>query len=141
MIASPSNHRSGGTYSFIDAGSPIPAMPGWLHDQVCRSRTPRATHDPIHVGEAIDGLVRAAILNEAAPVRQAPDGGRNATLNRAAFSLGQIVATGIVDADTVRLALQRRREVSSSRWWRCAISRPASMVRATIGETSTVAMT
>lgn len=105
VIAPPSNHRSGGTYSFIDAGSPIPAMPNWLHDRVCRPPALSATHDPIHLGEAISAWVRAAILDEAARVRQAPDGRRNATLNRAAFSLGQIVATGIVDADTVRQAL------------------------------------
>ena len=35
-------------------------------------------------------------------VRSAPEGRRNATLNRAAFSLGQIAAAGIIDADTIR---------------------------------------
>ena len=105
VIAPPSNHRAGGTYSFIGAAAPIPAMPGWLHDQVRPPSTPRTANDPIHVGEAIDAWVRAAILDEAARVRHAPEGRRNATLNRAAFSLGQIVATGIIDADTVRLVL------------------------------------
>lgn len=45
------------------------------------------------------------MLGEVYRVRAAPEGCRNATLNRAAFSLGQIAATGIIDADTVQRLL------------------------------------
>jgi hypothetical protein len=44
----------------------------------------------------------AALQREADTVRAAVDGTRNATLTRAAYSLGQLVAGGVLDADTVR---------------------------------------
>jgi len=42
---------------------------------------------------------------ERAAVATAPTGRRNATLNRAAFNLGQLVAAGLVDVDQVRVVL------------------------------------
>ena len=104
VIAPPSNHRSGGAYSFVDADAPVPEMPEWL-DRLVRPPERRVERDPIHIGEAVDAWVRAAVLAEAERVRTAPAGSRNATLNRAAFSLGQIAAAGIVDADTIRSIL------------------------------------
>jgi hypothetical protein len=38
-------------------------------------------------------------------VASAPPGRRNATLNRAAFNLGQLVAAGVLDADQVQTVL------------------------------------
>jgi hypothetical protein len=38
-------------------------------------------------------------------VATAQPGSRNATLNRAAFNLGQLVAAGLLDADEVRAGL------------------------------------
>jgi hypothetical protein len=38
-------------------------------------------------------------------VATAPIGRRNATLNRAAFNLGQLVAAGLLDGDEVRAVL------------------------------------
>ncbi len=43
----------------------------------------------------------AALLKEAEGVRLAPAGTRNDSLNRAAFSLGQLVASGLLDESTV----------------------------------------
>jgi hypothetical protein len=105
VIAPPSNHRSGGAYVFNDEAAPVPDMPHWLLHSVRRQPAPRRDAEPIRIGEAIDAWVQAAIADEAARVRAAPEGSRNATLNRAAFSLGQIAAAGIVDAATVRSAL------------------------------------
>jgi hypothetical protein len=47
----------------------------------------------------------AALAREAALVRGARPGGRNRTLNRAAFSLGQLVAGGAIDRIVVERAL------------------------------------
>jgi hypothetical protein len=45
------------------------------------------------------------LAREQAAVAGAPRGRRNATLNRAAFDLGQLVAAGLLDADQVRVVL------------------------------------
>jgi hypothetical protein len=105
VITPPSNHRSGGTYVFNDEAAPLPDMPDWLLRSVRQQPAPRRDAEPIRIGEAIDAWVQAAIAGEAARVRAAPEGARNATLNRAAFSLGQIAAAGLVDGDTIRSAL------------------------------------
>jgi AAA domain len=42
-----------------------------------------------------------ALLDEAERVRAAPEGTRNSALNRAAFSLAQLVSGGLLDEDTV----------------------------------------
>jgi hypothetical protein len=49
----------------------------------------------------------AALARESGMVRAAQPGSRNRTLNRAAFSLGQLVAGGAIDRRTVELALLR----------------------------------
>ncbi len=105
LIAPPSNHRSGGAYLFNDEAAPLPDTPDWLLRSVRRQPAPRRDAEPIRIGEAIDAWVQAAVAGEAARVRAATEGARNATFNRAAFSLGQIAAAGLVDADTVRGAL------------------------------------
>jgi hypothetical protein len=51
------------------------------------------------------GYGRAALAREQAAVAGAPSGRCNATLNLAAFNLGQLVADGLLDADEVRVVL------------------------------------
>jgi hypothetical protein len=51
------------------------------------------------------GYGPAALAGERAAVAAALPGRRNATLNRAAFNLGQLVAAGLVDVDQVRVVL------------------------------------
>ena len=46
-----------------------------------------------------------ALAGERQAVAAAQPGRRNATLNRAAFNLGQLVAAGLLDADQVREVL------------------------------------
>jgi hypothetical protein len=45
------------------------------------------------------------VARERAAVAAAQPGRRNATLNRAAFNLGQLVAGGVLDIDEVRAVL------------------------------------
>lgn len=51
------------------------------------------------------GYANAALFREAHAVRTAPEGSRNDTLNRAAFSLGQLVAGGVLQDGAVRSEL------------------------------------
>jgi hypothetical protein len=54
---------------------------------------------------ALSAWARVALEGEADRVRSAPMGSRNSILNRAAFSLGQIVGAGVLDASTVEQTL------------------------------------
>lgn len=49
--------------------------------------------------------IRAALAAELGSVASAPEGSRNATLNRAAFAVGRFVADGLLDADAAESAL------------------------------------
>jgi hypothetical protein len=56
----------------------------------------------------ISAWARAALERELAKVSTAQEGSRNSTLNRSAFSLGQIAGAGALDADEIeRLLLDR----------------------------------
>ena len=52
------------------------------------------------------GYAETAMHREVHAVRTAPEGARNHTLNRAAFSLGQLVAGGMLDETLVRANLE-----------------------------------
>lgn len=64
-----------------------------------------AAMPPVAGGGTPYGL--AALNSEATAVAAAPEGTRNDQLNRSAFSLGQLVAAGALDAQTVTDALTR----------------------------------
>lgn len=62
---------------------------------------PAALPGPAGGGDRAAGYAAAALDREADAVRTAPEGTRNDTLNKAAFSLGQLVAGGELDEATV----------------------------------------
>lgn len=106
VIAPPSRHPTGRTYSWVAGATEIPAMPEWLLHTLRapeRPTVPRETTWPAPAGA--DAWARAALRDELALVSTAPEGRRNHTLNRAAFSLGQIVAAGALDQHDVETGL------------------------------------
>lgn len=107
VIAPPSRHISGATYQWEASGSDPPALPGWILDTAREPvrNAPSREHEPIRIDRAIAAWARAALEDEAARVRTAPEGTRNSELNRAAFCVGQIVGAGLLDSDTVESTL------------------------------------
>ena len=97
VIAPPSRHPSGHTYQW-ETGTPPQPLPGWLRHAALPPPTPRPTR-PAQPVVAGDRWARAAAEGELQRVRTAPEGTRNTTLNRSAFRLGQIAATGLLDPD------------------------------------------
>jgi hypothetical protein len=114
VIAPPSIHSSGQRYEW-DQNEEMAAAPPWL----IRLLSPPPRREPharpisdIHMRSPtlapapVDGVCsaygQAALEREAEAVAKAADGQRNHSLNRAAFSLGQLVAGGELDEHLVR---------------------------------------
>jgi putative DNA primase/helicase len=100
VVAPPSNHKSGGTYEWLDERDPADA-PAWLLALVVappETTTAAASKERTDFGA--DGGTRyglQALAEEALEVESAPEGSRNETLNRAAYAVGQLVAGGELD--------------------------------------------
>lgn len=105
VIAPPSTHISGGDYRWVDARGRLPQLPDWLAERLIEP--PKVRHAPPVARQLPDASAwaRAAQIMEADMVRRAPNGQRNATLNRSAFSLGQIAGAGLLDGYSVTESL------------------------------------
>ena len=96
--------RIGGrTYTAWDQRRPVP-LPDWLAGLLEDSHRPPTASAPTSVPHKT-AYATAALHQETRLVATARPGTRNDTLNRAAFSLGQLVAAGLLPAPTVATAL------------------------------------
>jgi hypothetical protein len=104
IVAPPSVHACGRPYTWIRNldGAPPPCPPRLL-DLLAPPPVPdRPPAGPIH---APDRYAAAALHNETERVREAPVGTRNNTLYRAARSLGELAAAGLLARGEVYRAL------------------------------------
>jgi Bifunctional DNA primase/polymerase, N-terminal len=107
IVAPPSQHASDIRYAWARPPmATLPAVPAGLRRLLAppptrRTTLPPAPTSPGHSG----GYGRAALARERAAIAGARPGRRNATLNRAAFNLGQLVAAGLLEAEEVRAVL------------------------------------
>jgi hypothetical protein len=107
IVAPPSQHASGPRYRWVrPLTATLPEVPAQLRRLLAPPAAQRTTLPPApttagHSG----GYGRAALARERVAVAAAPPGRRNATLNRAAFNLGQLVAAGLLDSEEVRAVL------------------------------------
>ncbi len=107
VIAPPSIHPEGGRYVWVgDPGPNLPRPRPWILEAVAprRPRTPPRPALPART----DGCSRygyAALEAELTTLQEAPEGTRNHALNRAAFSVGQLIAGGELPAEQTRLVL------------------------------------
>jgi hypothetical protein len=100
VIAPPSLHPSGRRYRWQrPPGAQLPAFPRWL-EEACRSSVVEQA-EPVALRAGLDAWARAALRGEVDEVRHAVEGTRNVTLNRAAFRLGQLTTSGILDEASV----------------------------------------
>jgi hypothetical protein len=99
VVAPPSIHPSGAPYRWVNGENPADA-PGWLLN-LARHRpqiAPPPLNRPITCS---DNYCRAALEREVRSVAEALEGSRNHALNRASFSLHQLVAIGKLDGSDV----------------------------------------
>jgi hypothetical protein len=101
VLVPPSVHASGGRYRWVER--PVGALPDWLADLAQpHEREPRGRMEPLARPVHQPGAwAAAALAAEVANVRNATEGTRNHTLNRAAFALGQLVGGGRLDPGDV----------------------------------------
>lgn len=131
VVAPPSRHpTTGERYRWLAEDAPVADLPGWFAELLVSAAavpTAQSTAAPGHGGqpsmEEADAYARAALDEEVERVRSAPVGARNDALNRAAFSLGQLVAGGALAEDDVVEALAEAGQ---------AAGLPAAEVAATI---------
>jgi len=102
VLIAPSRHASGRHYHWQPA--PVAPLPAWLLEL---ARPQPIALEPTGVVHREDAWAGAALRHEISAVRSSCEGSRNDTLNRAAFSLGQLVGGGqleeaeVVDALTI----------------------------------------
>lgn len=102
VLAAPSRHASGAGYRWRSDRAPV-ELPAWLlRLLVPPPLEPRRRRTPV---VRAPGWAGAALAAESGDVAGAADGERNSTLNRAAFSLGQLVGSGDLTEDEVVDAL------------------------------------
>jgi Bifunctional DNA primase/polymerase, N-terminal len=107
IVGPPSQHTSGHRYTWVrPLTATMPEVPARLRRLLAPPATPRTTLPPPRTPAGRrGGYERVALTRERAAVAGAEPGRRNATLNRAAFNLGQLVAAGLLDPDEVRAVL------------------------------------
>jgi hypothetical protein len=107
VVAPPSQHTSGHRYTWArPLTATLPQVPAGLRRLLAPPVAARTTLPPAPTAAGHPGgYGRAALARERADVATAQPGRRNATLNRAAFNLGQLVAAGLLETDQVRAVL------------------------------------
>lgn len=105
IVAAPSVHAAGNAYewvNFLDDEAPWPDILTKLMDWRAEEPKPRNVRFPGGGKLPGGGYAEAALRGELERISMAGNGTRNATLNRAAFSLGQLIADGKLDESAVR---------------------------------------
>jgi hypothetical protein len=109
VIAPPSVNLDGRAYRWINK-LPIAAMPLWLI-ALTKEKPPTISKRAVAaIRPRIEALTKygaAALRNEIDNIHRAEPGHRNAVLNKAGFSLGQLVAINLLDeAEVARLLFE-----------------------------------
>jgi hypothetical protein len=112
VVAPPSVHPSGDVYRWAPGRGlheiQLAALPLWIVEALERREPERSAPPVIAVprnGERYTNYALAALADECRQVATAPEGTRNARLNRAAFAIGQLVGARLLDDGLARGAL------------------------------------
>lgn len=110
VVAPPSIHSSGASYTWVEGRSledlPLADFPGVLMPSEKNKPVDKPAQRPQTPLTGTGGKYgQAALANELDTLARSSEGKRNDQLNRAAFSLGQLVAGGEIDQGQVVTAL------------------------------------
>ena len=106
LVVAAGSIRDGKTYELADDRPPVP-LPDWLAELATKHHPAAGQRVTSALTSARDkrGYAAAALRAEVATVLAAGRGRRNDTLNRSAYSLGQLVGAGDLDEAEVTSAL------------------------------------
>ncbi|HVX17459.1 MAG TPA: bifunctional DNA primase/polymerase [Acidimicrobiales bacterium] len=108
VVAPPSIHPTGATYTWTTPTGPaqaLPEVPRWVPRNVPHPRSTRQNGSrPVPCSTTPYG--RTALTSETTHIAHTRPGTRNDTLVRAAFRIGQLIAAGHVDPTTATLELR-----------------------------------
>jgi hypothetical protein len=100
VVAPPSVHETGRRYLWREAPpAQLPAMPPWMVERV--AERPASRPPVVHRVGDLPRYATVALEREAGAMAATPPGQRNHRLNRAAFSLGQLVGAGLAPENAV----------------------------------------
>jgi Bifunctional DNA primase/polymerase, N-terminal len=113
-VVAPGSRVDGVEYRVID-DAPIAVLPEWISALLRPMEDRPVAGEPLSLATALGPVrsqlggayARSALEREAAHVAAARIGTRNDTLNRAAYSLGTLVGSGLLDRSEVELELTR----------------------------------
>lgn len=105
VLAPCSVHPSGAEYSWQDETVPVLPVPAWLTGPLQPPAQQAWTGEQLVHVRSTPGYAGAAVSSEVQRVMDATPGTRNATLNRAAYSLGQLVGAGALERGEALRAL------------------------------------
>ena len=98
ILAPPSVHPSGAVYQWLASPRlPLAEPPTWL-TKLLRPGTPIPVRAEV---VRLGAYAQRALDDEVSKVRNAVSGTRNHTLNKAAYSLGQLIGERVLDAEPV----------------------------------------
>jgi hypothetical protein len=104
VIAPPSRHAHGALYRVEANGGAIPELPDWLVDLMAPPEPPRPVFPAPSIGNKT-AWAHAALGGELEKLHAAHEGARNDTLNRVAYRLGRLVASGVLAEPEVEALL------------------------------------
>lgn len=121
IVAPPSRHVSGTSYSWLDPDRPISDAPDWLREPE-RSFRPAAVVGPASFEGDGSSYGLAVLRAELDRLAVASVGTRNHELNRCAFSLARLVAGGELLERAVRQAVLRKGLAIGLVEWECRLT-------------------
>lgn len=105
IVAPPSIHPSGHQYQWRNQSYDfLPDPPAWLIERLT-SRKRMSYKKPVMKSRKLSNYVKTSLRNEYVAVKMAPEGTRNSRLNQAAFSMGTLIAAGLVQINWVAVVL------------------------------------
>jgi hypothetical protein len=101
VVAPPSIHPNGSVYEFTTTEEELPELPNWLLELIAKPKEVAKTKLDFNasIAAANDSLPYGmqALENECQAIAAAPQGTRNDQFNKSCFSIGQLVAGGVIN--------------------------------------------
>lgn len=101
VVVAPSIHPDGGTYEWLNEGTPLAPLPKWIKDTLSITHWVAPRYTPAAYATNMHPYVRRVWEGSQERLGRAISGNRNETLNHEAFLMGGWIASNSIDRSTV----------------------------------------